>query len=64
MKWIKIKDKLPEVDKNVLCVSKSWGIIVNSYEYSDGNMHVFYGDRDECLTDITHWMELPIKPKL
>lgn len=77
MKWIKVEDKLPVNDENVLVYhSGDFHITVGyfnshnvrSYIESDGS--VFYTD-DGWETEIpwaqkgpvTHWMPLPEKPK-
>jgi hypothetical protein len=69
MKWISVKDLLPEVDQEVLLLTYS-GIIEGSRDKGDKLDWTFIvldshgcgccaGDSDE----VTHWMKLPEKPK-
>lgn len=59
MKWINIKDKLPEVEKDVLVsVDYQDGSRVTEVGYltQSGEIHVF-----NCkeLIEVLHWMPLP-----
>lgn len=54
--WISVKDRMPELRKNILCISlRSKEAFVNSIE-RDG--YWFYDNGF-----ITHWMPLPEPPK-
>ena len=61
MDWISIKDKLPEVNKEVIVCAEDntywWGIITDS-----GNFYVRYGD-GWAGKIVTHWMPLPKIPE-
>lgn len=71
MKWISVKDKLPESPEN-----GSIPIIICSYSEGRDKHHVScvefqkdnfysYGERiiiDDCYWTLTHWMPLPEPP--
>jgi len=76
MKWIKVEDKLPEVDKWVLCFLPNihfHGELILSmklyfHEWLEKGeikkMPMFSNiDRSWRLSDVTHWMPLPEVPK-
>lgn len=62
-KWIRVKDRLPEVGKKVLTLDK-WGHLKDRelYQFSNGKQ-VFSPDGIEPGKDVTHWMPIPELPK-
>ena len=61
LRWISVKDRLPEVGKKVLVYCKE---NKNDYEigaYSDTYRGFFV--RQTCYENITHWMPLSQPPK-
>jgi hypothetical protein len=59
-KWISVKDRLPEEEKEVLCYlgnALGKGIVVAFRRHGD-----WYFDGWKCPT-VTHWMPLPEPPK-
>jgi hypothetical protein len=71
MKWINIKDQLPDDDREVLAYSKEYGITVGAY-YDDRSLDgggewipSYCDDADEPRINgqVTHWMELPKYPE-
>jgi hypothetical protein len=62
--WINVKDKLPEVKKDVLMLNED-GCRVG-YIREDGSW-INYSDSCGCCDyfneNVTHWMELPGRPK-
>ena len=72
MKWISVKDRLPEDkpnDPNVFITCDKAGFVFGSHNYFGGGcMEVdgFYSlDHEEWVYDenVTHWMPLPEPPK-
>lgn len=75
-KWIRVDDRLPETDDDVLAYDRHLGVITASwqgackyYPKPDWNkshggeffqLDDFFGDAD---LQITHWQELPAPPK-
>lgn len=65
MKWIKTKDRLPEVDTFVLVYYPRWE---NKYTsgievaYFDGYVWDICGEFNPGKYEITHWQPLPDKP--
>ena len=54
MKWISVKDRLPDYDSHFLAFTK------------DGNMCVYFfwaTEWDLTFNHVTHWMPLPEPPK-
>lgn len=76
MKWIPVNNKLPkvrkkddqnhfEVSERVLVVTKGGDVYIAECEIDDGNYEQIYwtDDAGELVKNVTHWMELPQKPK-
>ena len=69
MEWISVKERLPEIDFNVLVYSRGRDLVYITYrldEYypdsiDDENKIVW--DDQGIFNSITHWMPLPAKPK-
>ena len=64
MKWISVKERLPEDEDCVLFVSKNEIYICiwfNHWDSVSGNMAGCY-DKQVKISDITHWMPLPEPP--
>jgi len=62
MKWIKIKDKLPEPGIIVLGWgghTTAWPVIYNDIF----KMWFDASEKDEDVVGLTHWMPLPTKPE-
>jgi len=58
MEWISIKDKLPEINEEVLVMDRDF--MDFAYYNSEGQ----WIDREFIdLDDVTHWMPLPEPPK-
>ena len=66
--WISVKDKMPELDKNVLVHNSDGCRVVCLKEYSDGIEWHHQSDSCGCCntfdTEVTHWMELPDGPEV
>lgn len=64
VKWISVKDRLPEIDGDYLCYVKNdvpYISNVQVIEYVEGIGFSWEGyEPDE---DVTHWMPLPEPPK-
>jgi len=61
MEWVSVKDKLPEIDDQVI-VSDGVGVCVACYDPDDDCW--IYGDAP-CLNSLpTHWMPLPEPPSV
>ena len=56
--WIKVEDRMPEADIDVLGLSKMEDVIRVWYEKGEGWISSEYG----VVNDITHWMPL-VYPK-
>lgn len=67
MKWISVKDKIPDNNKKVLGFDCSRIYICFRKEESEYNEHWAICDEDcscvGCTGAITHWMPLPLPPK-
>jgi hypothetical protein len=61
--WVSVDERLPEKGVYVWCYSKSLGMVSDCYDCDVSDEHWFKGDREEYLTDVTHWMPLPEPPK-
>ena len=64
MNWISVKDRLPDVGKEVLTYGSD-GIKADSYAFQStiSDKPVFEGDHNEYNYGVTHWMPLPEPPK-
>lgn len=62
MNWISVKDRLPEKNQNVLVYQKGGvhGGNEIDIEYLQGDG--FWADQG-IMSEISHWMPLPEKPK-
>ena len=65
MNWIKVKDRLPEMEIVVLVYCPLWGMYIAHYEkidpdYNAGHWIDFYGNKG--ILPPTHWMPLPEPP--
>ena len=60
MKWIKVKDELPEEGKYVLCVYKNYVPFIG-YSVKDSK---YFKNIDDIEGDYlcSHWMSLPESP--
>jgi len=63
MKWISVKDKLPDVDIYVLGYNISWGETQVVCRKSHSLQGYCFLDSDDYNVNITHWMPLPKPPK-
>jgi hypothetical protein len=66
MKWISVKDRLPEslIDKDYLvCDNFSNLAPLSTASYFKGEWFDYKGDKHLYSEDITHWMPLPEPPK-
>lgn len=61
--WISVKDRLPELYEDVLVYDKHYGIIIPSYHDEKAFYREDENRFDIPLLYVTHWMELPEKPK-
>lgn len=66
MKWISVKDKLPEEDQTVVFVEKNGSFpclgIYNTYN-GIGEWYIPAYDDAASSEFVTHWMPLPEPPK-
>ena len=63
MKWIKVTDKLPDTNKDVLCKFPSLledSMLVGCYE--EGKWYDYMGRELLKIYNITHWIPLPSPP--
>ena len=64
MKWISVKDRLPELTEKVL-VAGNWGVDV-AFCRPDGNFYWEYNGYARLYENradgVTHWMPLPPSP--
>ncbi len=65
MKWISVKNRLPNIDGSYLVWAsesfpKNSNCVVAEF-YTDNN--TFYSESSECsMSDVTHWTNLPDNP--
>ena len=74
MEWISVKDRLPEIDEQVLVYCKQKGYLEkdDDYEflvlldYTEDGKFVFYYNgyeyQDDYTSNVTHWM-IPTNPQ-
>lgn len=65
MKWIKVKDKLPPVDEDVILASEiavTIGFYMNKGRVMKEGFWVLVNGEAEELYGVTHWMPLPELP--
>lgn len=68
MKWIDVKDRLPENGKGVLIAFGKDGISMGSV-FKNNHQTLWYDERDQddgetaSMFDPTHWMPLPEYPE-
>jgi len=60
MKWIPVKERLPEVVKNVI-VCNTWNDMEIAW-FNGVEFTTEFRDEDITLKHITHWMPLPEPP--
>ena len=58
-KWISVKDRLPEMYKNVLVIRTDGKIRFDAI----GSLNVWYEEVWHTGNPVTHWMPLPQPPK-
>jgi len=61
MKWISVKERLPDKMGGYIVVNAKYGVVKHGYWHHGVQRFTTYND-DE-LTDITHWMPLPDPPE-
>jgi hypothetical protein len=62
MKWISVKDKLPDIRKKVVCYMESIDEMdFGHLEYMDEKKPVW--NWGAMTRNISHWMPMPPKPK-
>lgn len=66
MKWISVKDKLPEENEWIIVGSSVW-------EYTDMGIYLVNGNEDRFVNpdldyfifkEVTHWMPMPLPPEV
>ena len=60
MEWIKVKDRLPEFNEEVLAYTPDGAIWMADYDPEDDGWKTT--DNYQLLEDVTHWMPLPDPP--
>ncbi len=65
MKWISVKNKLPDNENDVLVVNNDGWMMVSCCFTVDGKK-IHWERRNDLVYfgDVTHWMPLPEKPYL
>ena len=58
-KWVSVKDRLPEMYKNVLVIRTDGKIRFDAI----GSLNVWYEEVWHTGNPVTHWMPLPAPPK-
>ena len=62
-KWISVEERLPEVGKCVLTISKFGHCFDRTLREHNGGVLLFAPDGLAPGKDVTHWMPLPEPPK-
>ena len=66
MKWIDIKEKLPEIGQEILCFN-GIKVVMAIYDSHDWKIQKYPSGHDRTMTgywtNVVYWMELPIKPE-
>lgn len=62
MKWISVKERLPEDSSYVIVFSSGWESGVQAYYDPDGEFWARGGYHDDVLKGVTHWMPMPKGP--
>ena len=77
MKWISIKDKMPELETDVLLLEEYtfkgklerrvivgylYEYSVRSYAGKQTKSYDWHSSGDYCITEVTHWQPLPDFP--
>lgn len=64
--WVNVKDKLPEINKDVLirvkCLSY-FNIEQGVYKGNNEWINCWFSIRNEGIYPVTHWMPLPESPE-
>ena len=60
VRWISVKDRLPDNCVEVLVYDTDCGIVIGWYDKKDG---IFVAEFMNELDAVTHWMPLPEPPK-
>ena len=63
MEWISVKDRLPDINKQVLVYDANSKGLASAIIHLVNGKVCFMGYGDDLATDITHWMPLPKPPK-
>ena len=66
MNWIDIHDKMPDHNETVICcnVNDPESPICLGMKILDSEVEFYIFELDEKTKQVTHWMELPNKPKI
>lgn len=64
MKWISVKEKLPDYDVDVLWIDESGHQFIGEIDHDNDwqNFQSWNRDFDNNVIPITHWMPLPKAP--
>lgn len=61
MKWVSIKDRLPDKESMLCLVISDGDLYVSHWHWSDGGAWFFTDG--ECDCNVTHWAEAPEPPE-